>query len=183
MAGSYIPEQATFAAKRGRGLRALLFVLECALGIVAVVLVAALTQWSHWMLPVAVLLYLLIVVATALLSGFWQAVIVSLSAVGLQAFFATRQPQYNLAADPVNSVTLVVFVLVALTVSRLSSRVTDHAREAESRGGQMYDLYEFTRRTLQMNLHVEPGPQLAELVHDIFALEAVAVFDADLHSV
>jgi two-component system sensor histidine kinase KdpD len=34
-----------------------------------------------------------------------------------------------------------------------------------------------------MNLHVEPGPQLAELVHEIFALEAVAVFDADLHDV
>jgi two-component system sensor histidine kinase KdpD len=47
----------------------------------------------------------------------------------------------------------------------------------------MHDLYEFTRRTLQMNLHMEPGPQLAELVHEIFALEAVAVFDADLHRV
>jgi two-component system sensor histidine kinase KdpD len=34
-----------------------------------------------------------------------------------------------------------------------------------------------------MNLHLEPGPQLAELVHEIFALEAVAVFDADLHEV
>ena len=76
-----------------------------------------------------------------------------------------------MAANPTTSVTLVVFVLVALTVSRLSSRVTNHAREAESRGGQMEDLYEFTRRTLQMDLHVEPGPQLAELVHEIFALK------------
>jgi two-component system sensor histidine kinase KdpD len=47
----------------------------------------------------------------------------------------------------------------------------------------MHDLYEFTRRTLQMNLHVEPGQQLADLVHEIFALEAVAIFDADLHEV
>jgi two-component system sensor histidine kinase KdpD len=173
-----------FAARRGRGLRVLLFVLECALGILGVVLIAALTQWSGWMFSVAVLLYLLIVVATALFSGFWQAVIVSLSAVGAQAFLTARQQQqHNLAADPVNSVTLVVFVLVALAISRLSTRVTNHAREAESRGGQMYDLYEFTRRTLQMNLHVEPGPQLAELVHEIFALEAVAVYDADLHAV
>jgi two-component system sensor histidine kinase KdpD len=169
--------------ERGSGLRVLLFVLECALGMIGVVLVAALTQWSRWLLPVAVLLYLLIVVATALLSGFWQAVIVSLWAVGVQAYFAAHQPQLKLAAFPVNSVTLVVFVLVALTVSRLSASVTGHAREAESRGGQMQDLYEFTRRTLQMNLHLEPGPQLAELVHEIFALEAVAVFDADLHAV
>src|SRR5208283_5089507 len=77
----------------------------------------------------------------------------------------------------------IVFVMVALVVSRLSARVTGNAREAESRGGQMHDLYEFTRRTLQMNLHVEPGAQLAEFVHEIFALEAVAVFDADLHNV
>ena len=168
--------------RRNRSSRVLLFVLECALGTLGVVLVAALAQWSRWVLPVVVLLYLLIVVATALLSGFWQALFVSLSAVLVQAWFSAGRPE-QLAADPVNSVTLVVFVLVALTVSRLSSRVTNHAREAESRGGQMHDLYEFTRRTLQMNLHVEPGAQLAELVHEIFALEAVAVFDADLHTV
>jgi two-component system sensor histidine kinase KdpD len=34
-----------------------------------------------------------------------------------------------------------------------------------------------------MNLHLEPGPQLADLVYEIFALEAVAVFDAELHQV
>jgi two-component system sensor histidine kinase KdpD len=154
---------------------------------VAVVLVAAFAHWSGWLLPVAVLLYLLIVVPTALLCGFWQSVVVSLSAVMVHGYFTAQQPrlnaQLNPAADPANSVTLLVFVLVALVVSRLSARVTGNARKAESWGGQMHDLYEFTRRTLQMNLHLEPGPQLAELVHEIFALEAVAVFDADLHDV
>ncbi len=172
-----------FGQPRGSGLRLLLFALECALGIVAVILVAALAHWSSRLLPVATLLYLLIVVPTALLCGFWQAVIVSLSAVVAQSLFTAHQPELAMAANPANSVTLLVFVLVALTVSRLSSRVTNHAREAELRGGQMEDLYEFTRRTLQMDLHVEPGPQLAELVHEIFSLEAVAVFDADLHDV
>jgi two-component system sensor histidine kinase KdpD len=129
------------------------------------------------------LLYMLIVVPTALLYGFWQAVIVSLSAVFIHGYFITHQTQTNFAIDPANTVTLLAFVLVALVVSRLSARVNDHAREAESWGGQMHDLYELTRRTLEMNLHIEPGPQLAELVHEIFALEAVAVFDADLHDV
>lgn len=182
---SFIPVHLVFGAKgsRGSGLRALLFALECALGMVAVLLVAALAHWSGWLLPVAVLLYLLIVVPIALLCGFWQALIVSFFAVVVHGYFTTRHPEPNLAADPANSVTLLAFVLVALTVSRLSARVTGHARDAESWGGQMHDLYEFTRRTLQMNLHVEPGPQLVELVHEIFALEAVAVFDADLHDV
>jgi two-component system sensor histidine kinase KdpD len=179
------PVGSVFGALRSRdaGPRVLLFILESALGIVAVILVAAFAHWSGWLLPVALLLYLLIVVPTALLCGFWQAVIVSLSVVFVHGYFTTHRSQANLAVDPANSVTLLVFVLVALVVSRLSARVNDHAREAESWGGQMRDLYELTRRTLELNLHVEPGPQLAELLHEIFALEAVAVFDADLHDV
>jgi two-component system sensor histidine kinase KdpD len=75
------------------------------------------------------------------------------------------------------------FVTIAILVIYLRVNARNNAREVESWGGQMHDLYEFTRRTLEMNLHLEPGPQLAELVHVIFALEAVAVFDADLHQV
>jgi two-component system sensor histidine kinase KdpD len=57
------------------------------------------------------------------------------------------------------------------------------SRLARSSTRQMQCLYEFTRRTLQMNLHVEPGSQLASLVRESFGLEAVALFDADLHEV
>jgi len=185
MSASSLPVRTPVAARGSRGSRSrvLLFTLECLLGIVAVVLVAALAHWSAWLLPVALLLYLLIVVPTALLCGFWQAVIVSLSAVLVHGYLTARMPELDLAEDPATTVTFLAFILVALVVSRLSARVTGHAREAESWGGQMHDLYEFTRRTLQMNLHVEPGPELAELVQEIFALEAVAVFDADLHNV
>lgn len=160
-----------------------MFTLECALGVTAVVMLAAFAHWSGWLLPVAALLYLLIVVPISLFFGFWQAVIVSLSAVVTQSWLSAQHSELSMATNPANSVSLAAFVLVALIVSRLSARVTNHAREAESRGGQMEDLYEFTRRTLQMNLHVEPGQQLAELVHEIFDLESVAVFDADLHEV
>ena len=183
MSGTYIPIRTTFGSRRlrGSGQQAFLFAMECALGIVSVVLVGAIAHWLQWLLPVAVLLYLLIVVPTALLCGFWQATIVSLSAVVVQGYFTARQTRLNPAEDPTNSITLIAFVLTALVVSRLSARVNEHARESDSWGGQMHDLYEFTRRTLQMNLHVEPGAQLVELVHEIFALEAVVIFDADLH--
>jgi two-component system sensor histidine kinase KdpD len=183
VAGTNVQMRSSLLARsaRGSGLRLLLFTLECFLGIVFVLLVASLAHWSSSLLPVVVLLYLLIVVPTALLCGFWQAAIVSLSAVVIHSYLSTRAPQLNPVIDPANTVTLVTFLLTALLVSRLSSRVTNHAREAESWGEQMRDLYELTRRTLQMNLHEEPGPQLARLVYEIFDLEAVAVFDADLH--
>lgn len=166
---------------RGSGRKVLLFSAECALGVLSVVMVTAFAHWLQWLLPVAVLLYLLIIVPTALWCGFWQAVIVSLSAVAIQSYFAARQGRMSPATELANPITLVAFILTALVISRLSARVTQHARETDSWGGQMEDLYEFTRRTLQMNLHVEPGAQLAELVHEIFALEAVVIFDADLH--
>lgn len=177
------PVRSAFAGSlaRGSGLKVLLFVLECALGIIGVILAAALAHWFDWLLPVAALVYLAIVVPTALLCGFWQAVVVSLSAVVVHSFFNAHQAVFHLAADPANTVTLVEFVLIALVISRLSARVNRNAQEAETRGEEMRDLYEFTRRTLAMNLHSEPGQQLAELVQEIFALEAVVIFDADLH--
>jgi two-component system, OmpR family, sensor histidine kinase KdpD len=55
--------------------------------------------------------------------------------------------------------------------------------EARSAEWEMSSLHELTRRTLQLDLHREPGPWLVELIHEIFALEAVAIFDRDLHAV
>jgi two-component system sensor histidine kinase KdpD len=84
---------------------------------------------------------------------------------------------------PANVVLLLAFVLVALAAGLLWALARRHAREAARWNGQVRDLYEFTRRTLEMNPQLEPGAQLAELVHEIFALEAVAIFDAELHQV
>jgi two-component system sensor histidine kinase KdpD len=84
---------------------------------------------------------------------------------------------------PAYAVLLLAFVLVALLIILLWVRARNSAREAASWGRQMHDLSEFTRRTLEMNLNLEPGPQLAELAHEIFALEAVAVYDSELRQV
>jgi two-component system sensor histidine kinase KdpD len=57
------------------------------------------------------------------------------------------------------------------------------ARRASSSEFEIRNLYEFTRRTLQMNLNEKPGPQLANHVLDLFGLDAAAIFDADLQEV
>src|ERR1700738_4266836 len=64
----------------------------------------------------------------------------------------------------------------ALHVSRLT-------RRDRSSAAQMANLLEFTRRTLQMNLSEKPGEKLAEQIHRLFGLSAVAIFDADLREI
>ncbi len=163
--------------------RPLAFAFECALGMAAVATVALAAYEFSALFAVAVLLYLLIVALAAYFWGFWQALILSLSASAVHSYPAIRQQEAAPATIAVNLIELLAFVLTALAMSRLSARLASHAREAKSWGAQMHDLYEFTRRTIRLDLQVEPGLQLAGLIHDIFALDAVAIFDADLHRV
>ncbi|MGC2164077.1 MAG: ATP-binding protein [Silvibacterium sp.] len=44
-------------------------------------------------------------------------------------------------------------------------------------------LHQFACETTHLDLHREPGQQLASLIQSIFEVEAVAIFDADLHQV
>jgi len=165
------------------GISVFRFCIGCVLGIAAVLFAAALVHLSGWPLPVAAMLCLLIVILTALLAGFWQAAAVSLASVVAQGWLAAHEPAHSNGPASESSATIAVFVLVAIVVSRLAASVPKLTRKADSSGRQMENIYEFTRRTLQMDLHVEPGQQLAKCVHEIFGLEAVAVFDADLHEV
>lgn len=61
-----------------------------------------------------------------------------------------------------------------------ASRRSNRERSAVT---QMANVLEFTRRTLQMNPSERPGEKLAEHMHRLFGLEAVAIFDADLHEI
>lgn len=70
-------------------------------------------------------------------------------------------------------------------VARASAAKAGEASAAEPNSAEqaMRNLYTLTRCTLLLDLHEEPGPKLAELIHEIFSLEAVAIFDRDLHAV
>jgi len=68
-------------------------------------------------------------------------------------------------------------------ITPILRRALRAARRASSSESEIRNLYEFTRRTLQMNLNEKPGRQLAGAVLELFGLDAVAIFDADLQEV
>jgi two-component system, OmpR family, sensor histidine kinase KdpD len=179
LSGIDIPMRFVIHSARWRGSRSRLlrFIVECVLGLAAVLLVAWVAPGRGGPLPDAVWLSFPIVLLVAWLCGLWQAAILALAAVVIADSMAgSPAMSYSLAA-------LVTFILTAVLVSRSSKLAARKGKEAENWSSQTRDLYEFTRRTLQIDLHVEPGPQLAEMIQEIFKLQAVAVFDADLHTV
>ena len=145
--------------------------------------VIALLGFSGWVLhfnpaPLG-FLFLLVVVAEAILCGFWQATIVSiLASACLDYFFYPPYFTFNVA-DPQDWVALGAFELSALVVSKVSSREQRSSREASLQRTAMEQLYELSRSTLLINLHQPAGPQLAQLVCTIFAADGVAIFDAN----
>ena len=124
-------------------------------------------------------LFLLVVVCVAILCGFWQASIVSLLACCCLDYFFYPPIFHFSIADPADWVALGSFEVSALLVSRLSSREQLTSREAQLQRTSMEQLYELSRSTLLINMHQPPGPQLAHLIQRIFAVEAVAIFDAN----
>ena len=124
-------------------------------------------------------LFLLDVVSVAILCGFWQATIVSILACAcLDYFFYPPVLKFTIG-DPQDWVALGAFEISALVVSRVSSREQRSSREATVQRTAMEQLYELSRSTLLINLHQPPGPQLTQLILRIFAVEAVAIFDAN----
>jgi two-component system sensor histidine kinase KdpD len=127
-------------------------------------------------------LFLLSIVAVAIVAGFWQATIASIfAALCLDYFF--EQPILVLTiSDPQDWIALGAFEISALVVSRLSSKEQRNAREAARQRTGMEKLYELSRSTLLLDLHEAPGPQLVQIIRRIFDVEAVALYDANLGS-
>jgi len=126
------------------------------------------------------LLYLLIVVAVASRFGFWQASFTSLLAVLLLDYYF-EPPLFSFeVANSGIFVALVTFEVAALAISRLHGREMQVAKEAVIQRAGMEQLYELSRNSLLLDLRQPPGPQLAVLIHRIFNVRAVSLFDMNL---
>ena len=126
------------------------------------------------------LLYLLIVVAEALLFGFWQASLISLVAVVCLDYFFTQPLFHFYMTDPQEMVALGAFEITTIVISRLSAKELRSSKEAAVHRAGMEQLYELSRSSLLLDLRQPQGPQLAVLIQRIFNARAVALYDLNL---
>ena len=125
------------------------------------------------------LLYLSVVLVTAVFRGFWHASALSVLSVCSLDFFFTP-PQFHLYFFSIqDGVTLVTFQGCAVLVSRMSTISARSLRDAAARRIEMNQLFEFSRNALLMDFGEAPGPQLAALIRSVFPGCMVAIFDAN----
>jgi two-component system sensor histidine kinase KdpD len=159
------------------------FLRKSALGILGLAVLTAAALLLHLNLATVGPLYLLAIVVVALHWGFWQATVVSGVAVLCECYFFVP-PVFSFdIADAESYLALIVFEFSALIVSRLSAREKSNAREAEIQRKILGKLYELSRRTQQLDLLQPPGFQLLHLIRELFAVDAVAIFDSELNTI
>jgi two-component system sensor histidine kinase KdpD len=121
-------------------------------------------------------LYLVFVVLTAMYGGFWQATLVSVVAASCLNYFFVP-PIFSFVNSPANWVALAAFEFTALVISRLSLCAQLRANEAIAERRDMERLYQTSRRILLSNSSGEPGDFITALIQEIFALQAVQLFE------
>ncbi len=153
---------------------------QCVIGCACVTASTFIAYKAHFPLSTAGFLYLLLVVIFSLVYGLWQATFVSLLSVSCLNFFFVPPTWSFAVSDARDWIALISFQICALLVSRLSSRESRIARDANMQRAEMEKLYELSRGILLIDLHHPPGPQLTQIIHRIYATEDIAIFDANL---
>jgi len=153
---------------------------QCTIGCAGISAATFIAYELHSPLATAGFIYLLVVVAVSLFYGIWQATFISLIAVSCLNFFFVPPVWSFVVSDARDWIALISFQVCALVASRLSSRESGIAREANHQRAEMEKLYELSRGILVIDLHHPPGPQLTQLIRRVYAADDIAIFDANL---
>jgi two-component system sensor histidine kinase KdpD len=155
-------------------------IVQCSVAGCAVGVATFVAYRLHLYASTISLIYLLIVLFVTLLFGFWEAAAISLLSVGCLDYYFIP-PLFSFAVEDSQELSaLIAFMLCAVVVSRISSQKQKAAMESESQRISIEKLYELSRGTLLFDLRQPPGLQIVRLIHQVFSVEDVAVFDANV---
>jgi len=149
--------------------------------LVCLLFVAAATWASYSVLHVnsliAGFLYVLLVLLVAAKWGLTESIVTSVaSTLCLNYFFLPPILSFTIA-DPQNWVALFVFLVTAITASKLSSLARQRANDAQTRRIEVERLYQLSRSLMLVATTRDLGIQIARLVKEHFAFVALAYCD------
>jgi two-component system, OmpR family, sensor histidine kinase KdpD len=132
----------------------------------------------HFNTATVVLLYLLVVVWQSLAGGFIASAIIAVAAAACLDFFFLPPILSLRISDPFNVLALFVFLVIALVVTRLVSRVRVEAQRAERHGVEVEQMYEVARRLLLLTPDQVAGISALRVFREVLGATAVCLLDA-----
>jgi two-component system sensor histidine kinase KdpD len=144
----------------------------------AIVLLTFASYKLHFNSATVVLLYLLVIVLQSLAGGPIASTIVAVAAAACLDFFFLPPLLSFRIADPFNVLVLFVFLIIALVVTRLVSRVGVEAQRAQRDRAEVGQLYEVARRLLLLPPDEVAGVPALKVFREILDSAAVCLFDA-----
>src|SRR3990172_7327851 len=141
------------------------------------VLVALYRSWFASSNPATVSLsFLLVILVVATRGRLWVAVVTAIIATGAFNFFFLPPIGTFTIADPQNWMALLVFLIVAIVASNLSSAARARAREAIARRDEVTRLFDLSRDVLLTTESASALPSLARYAARRFELDTLALF-------
>jgi two-component system sensor histidine kinase KdpD len=149
--------------------------------VVCLVLVGTITWTAFYLLNVNALIvgfaYVLTVLVVAARWGLTESFVTSVVAMLCLNYYFLPPILSLTIADPQNWVALFVFMVTAITASKLSASVRNRAAESQARRIEVERLYQLSLSLMLINTTREPGPQVAASVKNQSGFNTVAFCD------
>src|SRR5450432_2502523 len=134
---------------------------------------------AHLDFASAIPLYMLLVVLQSLPGDFRSSAVISVLSAGCLDFFFT-EPLFSLyVRNPLNGLALLAFLVTALVITSLVSRVREEAGSAELQRDRLDRLYQLSQQLLALEPEAAKGEKFLEPFYRLFGVTAISVFDAD----
>jgi two-component system, OmpR family, sensor histidine kinase KdpD len=159
------------------------FLLQCIFAVLLALLLARESLAFGLDVLLLNLLFLFLAVLFATHFGFWQASILTVSAILCLTYFYAPPIFVRHIATTHNAINLIIFEATALVVSRVATRERTYAAENEIQRHRTQRLHAVSHNVLLLSLQDSPERQIAEFIQEEFELDAVAIVSKLPHSV
>jgi two-component system sensor histidine kinase KdpD len=149
------------------------------LGSIAVVLLTLVGYRAHLDFASVIPLYTLLVVSQSLTGDFRAAATIAVFSAGcLDVFFTEPLFSWRIT-HPLNALALLAFLVTALVITGLVSRVRQEATSSTLQKDRLDRLYQLSQQLLTLEPDAAMSDRFLEPFHRLFGVTAICLFDAD----
>lgn len=151
--------------------------LWCALGVLGVATITWIGFQLQFNFAAASLCYLLLIILESLAGDLLASFVVCLCALGTLDYYFTSPVLSFRVGHPINILALFCFLVTALVITRLVTKVRDKAEQSYAQHQKTQQLYEVAQHLLATDVH-ETGGRFLEPFRGAFGVRAACLYDA-----